>query len=47
MLATMINASRPNRLHRPHWLGDHIAVVITSLVVGNVLLIVILVLVMR
>jgi hypothetical protein len=43
----MINVPRPDRSHRPRWLRDHIAVVITGLVVGNVLLIVILVLVMR
>jgi hypothetical protein len=47
MLATMTCVPRRNRLHRPRWLRDHIAVVITGLVVGNVLLVVILVLVMR
>jgi len=47
MPATMTNVPRPNRLHRPRWLRDHIAVVITGLVVGNLLLVGILVLVMR
>jgi hypothetical protein len=43
----MTNSLWPNRLQRPRWLRDHIAVVITGLIVGNVLLVVVLVLVMR
>jgi len=47
MPAAMTNVPRPSRLCRPRWLRDHIAVVITGLVVGNLLLISVLVLVMR
>jgi hypothetical protein len=47
MHATMSSVPRRNRLNRPRWLRDHIAFVITGLVVGNVLLIVLLVLLMR
>jgi hypothetical protein len=47
MLAAMTNVPRSNRLRRLRWLRDHIPVVITALVIGNVLLIVILAQVMR
>jgi hypothetical protein len=47
MLATMTNVPWPTRWRRPRWLRDHVAVVISGLVIGNVLLIVILILVMR
>jgi hypothetical protein len=47
MPATMTSLPWRNRLRRPRWLRSHITLVITSLVIGNLLLIVILVLVMR
>jgi hypothetical protein len=48
MPATMTSVPWRNRLRRPRWLRSHIITrVITSLVAGNLLLIVILVLVMR
>lgn len=47
MPATMTSVPWRNRLRRPRWLRSHIALVITGLVAGNLLLIAILVLVMR
>ena len=47
MPATMTCLPWKNRLRRPRWLRSQITLVITGLVIGNLLLIVILVLVMR